>query len=287
MGTSAGKKVKPKNNQNFNETLTGEDIDKLNNNNNKNPTQTTYTYKDFNDKNEIKKEKIVSNKDNNTDINIDNNYIIAEIDIINVNKDIRIINSYEESLRKDCLKKEIKKSYMNENEIKECIIKINDKEVPFNYFFKFDKKGTYTIKYYFKNYLTKTNCMFYGCENIKKLNLSNFYTKNIINMGGMFFGCSSLTDINLTNFNSQNVINMNHMFCKCSSLEKLDLSTFNIGNVKYMMSIFFGCTSLTKLNLFNIDTKNVSNMIWMFYGCVSLKKENIIINDKKILKEFK
>ena len=287
MGTSAGKKVKPKNNQNFNETLTGEDIDKLNNNNNKNPTQTTYTYKDFNGKNKIKKEKFVSNKDNNIDISIDNNYIIAELDIINVNKDIRIINSYEECLRNGCPKKEIKKSYMNENEIKECIIKINDKEVPFNYFFKFDKKGTYTIKYYFKNYLTKTNCMFYGCENIKKLNLSNFYTKNIINMGGMFFGCSSLTDINLTNFNSQNVINMNHMFCKCSSLEKLDLSTFNIRNVKYMMSIFFGCTSLTKLNLFNFDTKNVYNMIWMFYGCSSLKKENIIINDKRILKEFK
>ena len=287
MGTSAGKKVKPKNNQNFNETLTGEDIDKLNNNNNKNPTQTTYTYKDFNDKNKIKKEKFVSNKDNNIDISIDNNYIIAELDIINVNKYIRIINSYEECLRNGCPKKEIKKSYMNENEIKECIIKINDKEVPFNYFFKFDKKGTYTIKYYFQNYLTKTNCMFYGCENIKKLNLSNFYTKNIIKMGGMFFGCSSLTDINLTNFNSQNVINMNHMFCKCSSLEKLDLSTFNIRNVKYMMSIFFGCTSLTKLNLFNFDTKNVSNMIWMFYGCVSLKKENIIINDKRIFKEFK
>ena len=233
-----------------------------------------------------KKEKL---KNNNLNISIDNNFIIAEICIKDedVNKDIRIINSYEECLRNGCPKKEIKKSYMNENEIKECIIKINDKEVPFNYFFKFDKKGIYTIQYYFQNYLTKTNCMFYGCENIKKLNLSNFYTKNIINMSSMFFGCSSLTDINLTNFNSQNVINMNHMFCKCSSLENLDLSTFNIGKVKYMMSIFFGCTSLTKLNLFNFDVKNVYNMIWMFYGCVSLKKENIIINDKRILKEFK
>ena len=174
-----------------------------------------------------KKEKL---KNNNLNISIDNNFIIAEICIKDedVNKDIRIINSYEECLRNIFPKKEIKVTFMNEKEIKECIIKINDKEIPFNYFLKFDKKGFYNIKYYFKKYLTKVNCLFYGCENIKSINLSNFNTKNVINMSSIFFGCSSLTKINLTNFNTQNVVNMNHMFCKCSSLEELDLSYFNI-----------------------------------------------------------
>ena len=32
--------------------------------------------------------------------------------------------------------------------------------------------------------------MFYGCSSLKDLNLSNFNTNNVTNMGGMFSGCS-------------------------------------------------------------------------------------------------
>ena len=36
-------------------------------------------------------------------------------------------------------------------------------------------------------------------------------------MSGMFYECNSLTNIKLTNFNTQNVINMNGMFWGCKS----------------------------------------------------------------------
>ncbi len=85
------------------------------------------------------------------------NYIIAEIDIKedNINNDIRIINSFEESKRKynfELIEDEYK--YENENEIKEkCKIKINGNIIPFTYSHKFDKKGKYTIEYVFnENY---------------------------------------------------------------------------------------------------------------------------------------
>ena len=34
------------------------------------------------------------------------------------------------------------------------------------------------------------NSMFYGCSSLKELNLSNFNTNNVTNMGYMFSGCS-------------------------------------------------------------------------------------------------
>ena len=87
----------------------------------------------------------------NEELNKDNNYIISEIDIKEENKEIRIINSYEECLRRnvdDLIKDDI---YKNEDEIKKCEIKINDELISFNYFHKFKSKGKYIIKYSFKN----------------------------------------------------------------------------------------------------------------------------------------
>ena len=41
----------------------------------------------------------------------------------------------------------------------------------------------------------------------------------------MFSGCSSLTNINLSNFNTQNVTDMGWMFNGCSSLKKENIVT--------------------------------------------------------------
>ena len=57
------------------------------------------------------------------------------------------------------------------------------------------------------------------------INLSNFYTNNVTNMGGMFSRCSSLTKINLSNFNTNNVTDMECMFYGCSYLKKKNIIT--------------------------------------------------------------
>ena len=51
-------------------------------------------------------------------------------------------------------------------------------------------------------------CMFYGCSELKELNLNNFNTNNVTDMNYMFYGCSSLKELNLNNFNTNNVTNM-------------------------------------------------------------------------------
>ena len=207
------------------------------------------------------------------------NYIIVELYISDedINKDIRIINSYEQAKREDEYNF-IEGDYKNENEkeIKEkCIIKINGIVIPFCYLYKFKTSEKYTIEYLFYNFITNTNYMFYDCSFLTNLNLSNFNTTNVTNMSCMFDGCSSLRNLNLSNFNTTNVTNMFGMFERCSSLTNLNLSNFNTKNVTNMSKMFLGCLSLTNLNLSNFNTKNVTNMFGMFENCSSLKNLNL------------
>ena len=206
-----------------------------------------------------------------------NNYIIAKIEIKeeDINKEIRIINSYEEYKREKQLENNRKDyEYENEKEIKEnCEILINENKINFSYFHRFNKKGRYTIKYEFKNYLTRINHMFLECKNITNIDFSHFKTQNIINTSDMFFWCRNLKNINLSNFNfnSQNVTNMSGMFSNCISLDNLNLTNFNNSNVTDISRMFEGCSSLKKINLSNFNTQNITNMSWMFSKCNSLK----------------
>ena len=137
----------------------------INNNNNAN-YELLQNIKEFCDNNnkiiedikEIINENNINNKFNNimkiyekinNKIN-NNNIIIAEIEIKedDINKDIRIINSFEQYKRERIWKEDEEDDYKyeNEKEIEEnCKIKINNEIIQFNYFYKFNKKGKYKI----------------------------------------------------------------------------------------------------------------------------------------------
>ena len=168
------------------------------------------------------------NKDIIKNIEENKNYILVEINIEgdDINKNIRILNSFEEYKRiNECDDEEDDYKYENEKEIKEnCIIKINNKIIPFNYLYKFKEKGKYKIEYSFKNNIKNLAFLFNECNSLTNIDLSNFNTQNTINMSSMFEGCKSLTNIDLSNFNTQNVTNMRCMFIGCNSLTNIDLS---------------------------------------------------------------
>jgi len=201
--------------------------------------------------------------------NIKMNYIIGEFDIKEDEKNVRIINSYEESYRD---KYNNEKEKENEKEIKEnCMMFVDGEFIQFSYFNNFNKKGKYTILYIFKNNITNTNYMFNGCSSLININLSNFNFDNVNNMSHMFKDCSSLTNINLSNFNTNNVTNMSFLFYKCSSLTNINLSNFNTNNVIDMSCLFCECSSLKNIDLSNFNTNKVMDMCSMFSGCLSLK----------------
>ena len=264
-------------------------------------TQTVYnSYKNY-------EKEVNSNK---------NNKIIGEISIsvFDIKERTQIINSFENVKELNNYKnKENDWKYENKKEIEDNIqIRINDEIKNFRYYYRFKKQGTYKIEYIFKNPLTKTNHMFFGCKNIIKLDFSNFDTSQVTNMSNMFYNCNSLKKINLANFNTENVDNMSSMFSFCNSLLNLNLSFFNTQNVTDMSYMFIDCNSLLNLDLSNFNTENVVNMSYMFsgnrkltdlnlsnfntqntnsitddmfYDC-NLMKKNVITSDEKILKEL-
>ena len=95
------------------------------------------------------KQLIQKYKEYKNNINSNKNYIIGEITINeeDVNKKIRIINSYEEAKRNH----NWLSGTENEKEIKEnCEIKIEEQIIKFSYYYEFKKSGNYKIEYLFK-----------------------------------------------------------------------------------------------------------------------------------------
>ena len=85
---------------------------------------------------------------------------------------------------------------MNEEEMKKCEIRINEKLIQFTYLYKFSNKGKYIIKYTFYNDLYKANNMSHECSSIINIDLSNFNIQNVTDMTCMFWCCESLTNLN-------------------------------------------------------------------------------------------
>ena len=245
------------------------------------------------------------------------NYIISDLYISSFDKSkyIQIINSHENCQRTEYLYFQHDEELNNEEEIKQCIIKIKDKIMSFKYLLEITSQldeGLYKIKYIFKNDVTKfnnlfykcyklksidfshfnpknlffMNFMFYDCKSLISINLSNCNTENVIDMGNMFCGCTSLISLNLSNFNTKNVQNMRYMFSNCTSLKSLNLSNFNTQNVEIMENMFDGCSSLTSLNLSSFDTRNVQDMSNMFSGCSSLKSLDLSNFDTKNVEDM-
>lgn len=57
--------------------------------------------------------------------------------------------------------------------------------------------------------------MFSGCSSLKKLDISNFNTDNLVSMWNMFYNCNSLVDLDISNFNLKKVEYMKGAFEKC------------------------------------------------------------------------
>ena len=119
--------------------------------------------------------------------------------------------------------------------------------------------------------VTSMGSMFFGCNQLRSIDVSHFYTVNVSSMSYMFCGCSCLTSLDLSSFRTSQVINMLGMFGGCSSLTRLDLSTFNTSQVTTMYAMFYGCSSLTSLDLSSFRTTKVTDMENMFDGSSNLR----------------
>ena len=75
--------------------------------------------------------------------------------------------------------------------------------------------------------VTDINNLFYLCDKLISLDLSDFNTSNVTDMSSMFYGCTKLIKLNLMSLNTENVPALYCILNKCRNLKSLDLSNFN------------------------------------------------------------
>jgi surface protein len=126
------------------------------------------------------------------------------------------------------------------------------------------------IEYLHTDNVTTMKEMFYNCNALEALDVSNFNTANVTNMAYLFYGCKLLTELNVAGFNTGKVTDMNYMFRDCNALQSLDVSGFNTENVESMSYMFYGCNLLTELDVAGFDTENVTDMSGMFGNIINI-----------------
>ena len=101
--------------------------------------------------------------------------------------------------------------------------------------------------------------------------LAHLNTSEVTTMAGMFFGCRQLRNIDVTGFNTAKVTDMEKMFAACLSLTSLDLSNFNTANVKSMVDMFSDCASLEILDLSSFSTASTDKTHALAFSCDKLE----------------
>ena len=121
------------------------------------------------------------------------------------------------------------------------------------------------------NYTISGKPVSYRCHNqTSKVVFKDFDTSAVKDMSIMFYNCDNLTTLDLSNFNTSSVTDMGGMFSDCSGLKSLDLSNFNTSSVTSMDRMFSECRSITSLDVSNFDTSAVTSISDMFLRCASL-----------------
>ena len=120
------------------------------------------------------------------------------------------------------------------------------------------------------------NSLFYGLKNLKEINGgNNIDTSQVTDMAGMFYYCEKLSKVDVSNWNTSQVTNMADMFNSCSVLDGIDVSNWNTSKVTDMSGMFSGCNVSDGLDVSNWDTSKVTDMSKMFLGCQKLSKVDV------------
>ena len=116
-----------------------------------------------------------------------------------------------------------------------------------------------------------TRLMFYGLNNISKIDLTNFDFEYIYDMNGMFQYCLNLINIIFPTYSTKNVNTMENLFYGCISLQSLDLTYFDTSKVSIMRNMFYNCSKLNKIIFKTFKNSETVNMYGIFFYCSNLK----------------
>jgi len=109
--------------------------------------------------------------------------------------------------------------------------------------------------------------MFKDCISLETINI-NFDLKNVEDISGLFENCNNLKKVDLSNFNNEKINNGSNLFANCESLVEINgIEKLNTKNIKNMSKMFYYCSNIKKLNLSSFDTSQVTTFSRMFEAC--------------------
>lgn len=133
---------------------------------------------------------------------------------------------------------------------------------------------------------------------ITKTSLLNFNSTKHIN--GLFFHCESLFDLDVSNWNLSICENFGKVFEYCSSLVSIyGLDTWDTSNGQNFQEMFSACYNLKELNLTSFNTNNANETyvdpvknettygMWRFFGVKSTTDDTVEDMPPKTLKILK
>lgn len=115
---------------------------------------------------------------------------------------------------------------------------------------------------------TDAGSLFARYDRLESINFNeSFFTGETANMAGMFYGCRNLRSLDLNDFNTGNVTDMSYMFYDCDSLVALDLSG-QAGSTR--PTTYNNRGTLVNMEPCGFDTGSVMDFRYMFANCDAL-----------------
>ena len=104
--------------------------------------------------------------------------------------------------------------------------------------------------------------MFAECEDIKKIiGIENLDVSKLKNANSMFYMCENLVELDLTNWNTISLENMSYMFYNCSNLKIIkNIENWQLPNIQDVFYLFYECTKLD-VDLSNWDLRNIKKSL--------------------------
>ena len=113
--------------------------------------------------------------------------------------------------------------------------------------------------------------LFFGCQSLQSVDISNLDTSNATDMSGMFWGCAALENITFgEDFDTSKVERVSYMFADCTALSELDLSGFTVPACIAFDGMFLHCTGLEVIDVSAFSPVYISSVSQMFQGCTNL-----------------
>ena len=102
--------------------------------------------------------------------------------------------------------------------------------------------------------------IFSNCTKLKKIiGIENLDVSKLENANFMFYQCEKLVELDLTNWNPMLLQRASYMFYNCSNLKIIkNIENWQLPNIKDVRSMFSGCTKLD-VDLSNWDLTNIKD----------------------------